>query len=97
LRDGAAIEVLIRPEAIRLSAIAGERPAAVARVAAARMLGRSSLIHLDMGDRHADGDDAHRRHLHSRMPGRFLPPEGETLAVALDLAQTFVFPREAPP
>ncbi|MGE0714752.1 MAG: ABC transporter ATP-binding protein, partial [Alphaproteobacteria bacterium] len=73
LRDGAAIEVLIRPEAIRLSAIAGERPAAVARVAAARMLGRSSMIQIDMGDRHEDGDDAQRRHLHSRMPGRFLP------------------------
>ncbi|MCC7276093.1 MAG: ABC transporter ATP-binding protein [Alphaproteobacteria bacterium] len=93
LREGTPAEVLIRPEAIRLAPCAEDapRPACVARVIAARMLGRSSLIHL--GVARADGP-AH--HVHARVPGRFLPVEGSVLAVTLDLAQTFVFARETP-
>ena len=98
--DGTAVEVLIRPEALRLSpapgadsapgAAADEDGPGRARVLAARMLGRSSLIHLDV----AVGGGG-RLHLHARVPGRFLPAEGTSLAVALDRAQTFVFAREA--
>ncbi|WP_374449269.1 ABC transporter ATP-binding protein [Stella sp.] len=86
--DGAPVEVLIRPEAIRLSDPADSAPVARVRVIAARMLGRTSLVHLSI-----EGGGA--IHLHARVPGRFLPPEGAVLAVAADPAQTFVFAREA--
>ena len=91
LADGTAVEVLIRPEALHLSKktpamAAGEGKAA--RVMAARMLGRSSLVHLSV-----DGANGQDLHLHARIPGRYLPKEDELLAVDLDPSQVFVFPR----
>ncbi|BBK30888.1 iron(III) transport system ATP-binding protein [Stella humosa] len=90
--DGTAVDILIRPEAIRLSAPieSGAGPAGRVRVVAARMLGRSSLLHLA-----AEGGAAGALHLHARVPGRFLPAEGTILAATLDREQTFVFAREA--
>jgi iron(III) transport system ATP-binding protein len=88
LDDGEAAEVLVRPEALRLSV--PERSAAevpiLARVEAARLLGRSSIVHLRVQD--GRGGSVH---LHSRMPGQFLPPEGSHVSVTLDHAQAFVF------
>jgi len=83
LTDGGEAAVLIRPEALRLSQ-APHGP--VARVIAARMLGRSSLIHLSVRD-----DEGAELHLHARSPGRFLPEEGQELSVSLDSSQAFVF------
>ncbi len=83
LPEGSAVEVLIRPEALRLKP-AGQ--GASGRVIAARMLGRSSLVHLSV-----DGLNGNPLHLHSRMPGRFLPEEGSRVAIELDLEQSFVF------
>jgi iron(III) transport system ATP-binding protein len=85
--DGLEVEVLIRPEALTL------RPAATggsggdadgegggrARVMAARLLGRTSLVHLSV-----DGADGQDLHLHARVPGRFLPEENEIMSVQLD-------------
>lgn len=89
LADGTAVEVLVRPEALRLRSPGGNGAAQPepARVMAARLLGRSSLIHLSI-----DGPNGTQHHLHSRMPGRFLPPIEAPLAIELDLAQAFVFP-----
>ncbi|MCC7166511.1 MAG: ABC transporter ATP-binding protein [Rhodospirillales bacterium] len=84
LAEGAQALVLIRPEAVRLASEEVEG-AALARVLAARLLGRASLVHLAVGE-------PERLHLHARIPGRFLPAEGERLAVRLDPAQVFVFP-----
>ena len=85
MADGVSAEVLIRPEALRLSRPnAGDIPGA--RVIAARMLGRSSLVHLCLC--RLAGEELH---MHSRMPGRFLPKEDELLSVELDRSQTFVF------
>jgi iron(III) transport system ATP-binding protein len=81
LRDGQA-ELLIRPEALALHPDA----AGAAEVLAARMLGRTSLVHL----RVAVGDGP-ALHLHARIPGRFLPAEGERLAVTLDESQAHVY------
>jgi len=83
------VEVLIRPEALNLRPLGpkcgpSERPA---RVLAARMLGRSSLVHLSVPV--PGGTDLH---VHARIPGRFLPQEGQSLAVKLDRSQAFVFP-----
>jgi iron(III) transport system ATP-binding protein len=88
LAEGAAVEVLIRPEALRLHpATAHDGEGAVARVMAARMLGRSSLIHLSV-PQPAGGE----LHLHARIPGRFLPQDEQLLEIHLDRSQTFVFP-----
>lgn len=94
IAEGAAVDVLIRPEALKLSA----GPAAMApdgsvptlaRVMAARLLGRSSLIHLGVPD--GKGGSVH---LHARVPGQFLPPEESHVSVVLDRTQAFVFPAE---
>ena len=92
LAEGAEVEVLIRPEALRLQPLGAdaEAGAGTARVMTARMLGRSSLVHLSI-----NGDGGPALHLHARVPGRFLPPEDELLAVHLDRSQAFVFPCQA--
>ena len=90
LAEGADAQVLIRPEALKLSPADGRPPeedAAEARVLAARMLGRTSLVHLCTCRQ--SGEELH---LHARVPGRFLPPEETVLRVGLDRAQAFVFP-----
>ncbi len=93
LSDGSPVEVLIRPEALRL-----ERPAegaaavaGMARVMASRMLGRTSLVHLS-----PVGFDGWDSHLHARVPGQYLPREEELLEVHLDRSQSFVFPLQKP-
>lgn len=86
LTDRSAVEILIRPEALRLSQTPG---VPMARVIAARMLGRSSLIHLSV----PNGAEA-AIHLHARAPGRFLPEDGQELSITLDSSQAFVFPAQ---
>ena len=87
LADGTPVEVVIRPEAIRFLPGGDQSDGPLVRVEAARMLGRTSLVHLSMA-----GEDQ-GVHLHARVAGRFLPREGKLLRVALDGEQTFVFPR----
>jgi iron(III) transport system ATP-binding protein len=91
LAEETSVVVLIRPEALHLRPL--RRDAAprdgIVQVMAARMLGRSSLIHLSVSL--ANGHDLH---LHARVPGRFLPGESELFEVELDRSQTFVFPTE---
>jgi iron(III) transport system ATP-binding protein len=93
LPEGTPVEVLIRPEALRLQSLADATSGAAgtAKVMASRMLGRSSLVHLSV-----TGGEGQDLHLHARIPGRFLPAEDEVLAIHLDRSQAFVFPlREA--
>jgi iron(III) transport system ATP-binding protein len=89
LPEGSAAEVLIRPEALKLRAQANGADPRAARVLAARMLGRSTLVHLAV-----DGAGGAKLHLHARVPGRFLPAEGSAWTVELDLDQSFVFPAQ---
>ncbi len=88
LSDGRPVEVLIRPEGLHLRT-GGEavNGAVLGRVEAARLLGRTSLVHLSVDDG-AGGD----LHLHARMPGQFLPGEQSHVTIALDPSQAFVFP-----
>jgi iron(III) transport system ATP-binding protein len=69
-------------------------------VLAARLLGRTSWVHLALaGAGEAGGPhegEAGHLHFHARAPGRFLPPESEVLGVRLDPAQAFVFPDPGP-
>lgn len=87
LADGVPVEILIRPEALRLSRAPGTP---MARIVASRMLGRTSLIHMSITDN--SGSDVH---LHARVPGRFLPGDSERLSIALDTSQAFVFPQKS--
>ena len=85
--DGAAVTVMVRPEALELTAIEdGGTPAVVGRVLASRMLGRTSLVHLQV-----ETPDGAGLHLHARVPGRYLPPPDERLAVSLDRSLAFVY------
>ena len=58
---------------------------------AARLLGRTSLVHLSV-----PAADGRILHLHARMPGIFLPPDGSHVSVVLDPRQAFVFPAGGP-
>ncbi len=90
MAEGSTADVLVRPEALRLAPIHESLdPKRAVTVIAARMLGRTSLIHLCICRQ-----TGQELHLHSRMPGRFLPPENSILSVELDSAQAFVFPAD---
>ena len=85
IAEGTAVDVLVRPEALRIGGAGeGGKPASVVT---SRLLGRSSLIHLSVAD--AEGGDLH---LHSRVSGRVLPGEGTAVNVTLDEHNVFVFP-----
>ena len=88
LADGTPVDVLVRPEALTISShgIADAK----ALVSAARLLGRTTLVHLN-----AMGEEGEQVHLHARIPGRRLPRPGEEVTLAVDQAQSFVFPRNA--
>jgi iron(III) transport system ATP-binding protein len=88
LPDGSEAEILIRPEAMQLCRTGPDRPPRV-KVLTARMLGHTSLIHMC-----TCATSPHEAHLHARMPGRYLPPEGDLQSVELDRSQVFVFPAE---
>jgi len=87
LREGSRAAVLIRPEALLLSPDPGDTAPVVARVEAARLLGRTSLVHLSVS-----GEGGNAVHMHARVPGQFLPDQGSWVSIALDGRQAFVFP-----
>ncbi len=80
----AALEVLIRPEALRLCPIEGPGMPIV-EVEAARQLGRQSMIHMALAT--ARG----KLHLHCKMDGQFLPPPGERFGVGINPDLVYVF------
>ncbi|HSH47531.1 MAG TPA: ABC transporter ATP-binding protein [Halomonas sp.] len=92
LADGTLVRVLVRPEALGVTAL-NEAPAANhddernSHVLMARLLGRTSLVHICAHS--ADGDEMH---MHARVPGVFLPQEGQPVGLELDCSQVFVFP-----
>jgi len=93
--EAAMVQVVIRPEALKLAPANGKGGApCIAKVMASRLLGRSSWIHLDIGGPAGTGlggEAGHPQHFHARVPGSYLPAENEMLAVRLDPTQVFVF------
>ncbi len=84
--EGAPVDVLVRPEGLRL----GAEAAPVAEVEACRLLGATTLVHLALPD-----GSGGLLHLHARLPpGRRLA-RGERVTVTLDPERAFVFPPEA--
>lgn len=90
--EGAEVQVLIRPEALQL-AWAGEddHSANVGLVRTARLLGRSTLVHLDI-----PSPEGGSLHMHSRVPRNVAFGEGDEVAVSLDPSQAFVFSATEP-
>ena len=87
IADGARVDVLIRPEALRLTDGADERVAR-ATVVAVHPLGHSTIVELRLG---GDG-----RVLRARVPGPVAPTPGARVDIVLDPGQTFVFPCDDP-
>lgn len=86
--DGQRVRVLIRPEAVRVTPLEGNVSGlGVSHVIMSRLLGATSLVHIC-----AHGPDDQEMHLHARVPGVFLPEEGQSVALDLDLSQVFIFP-----
>lgn len=86
LPSGTPVEVLIRPEALRIGEDNGfaEGPAKVCRV---QFAGGSSLVQL--------GFDQDRTHVQAKFPGHHKMTIGERLHIDIDVSQTFVFPKDA--
>ncbi|WP_119678294.1 ABC transporter ATP-binding protein [Indioceanicola profundi] len=95
LAEGEEVDVLIRPEGLHLTTgpddAVGPEVGNLARVEASRLLGRSSLVHLRVHDGRGG-----TLHMHARMAGQFLPPEGSYVSVRLEERQSFVFPARHP-
>ena len=92
LREGSQVEVLMRPEALRIVPALGKplpEGGALAHILTVRMLRRASFLHLCLGDFAGS-----HLHFHCRVPGRHKPNVGETVHVTLDRAQAFVFPMD---
>ena len=101
LADGATVEILIRPEALRLSrpgetlevragdvlGMTGSRARAPVKAVSARSLGRSSFIVMAV----PDGNGACLT-VEARVPGVFLPKPGEEVAFTVNASQAYVFP-----
>jgi len=85
--DGTSVDVMVRPDALKLSPGAGAAPGQpCARVCDVRYAGGSSHIRLGLGE----GEVPHT-HVQVRRPGRVVVHEGERLGVEIDPSQTFVF------
>ncbi|MEE4639098.1 MAG: ABC transporter ATP-binding protein, partial [Wenzhouxiangella sp.] len=90
LPDGSPALVMVRPEAIRVVVVG--KPQSQHRkthVIMSRLLGRNSMVHICLHDHHN-----REFHLHSTMPGVFLPQENQQVELHLDQSQAFVFPLE---
>jgi len=86
LPDGTAVQVLIRPEALRVLPVSRQGPHNGSHVLMSRLLGRASFIHLCV---HHGSDEYH---MHAHMPGVFLPQRDQPVDIQLDPQQAFVFP-----
>ncbi|UUX50095.1 ABC transporter ATP-binding protein [Nisaea acidiphila] len=90
LSEGTTATVVVRPEGLRVTTLQAGQSDYTARVMQARLLGRSSLIHLHVQS--GENGGSIEWHFHSRMPGIFLPETGTRLRIDLDPGQIFVFP-----
>jgi len=90
LAEGTRATVVVRPEAVAIlpwTAAVADEPGGV--VEQARLLGRTSLIHMTASSPARPGRSVH---LHARVPGVYLPQPGMQVRIRIDPAQTFVFP-----
>lgn len=90
LPEGSSAVVMVRPEGIRVVVVgqSDDRHRST-HVIMSRLLGRNSLVHVCLHDR-----ENREYHLHSNMPGVFLPQENQPVELHLDPSQAFVFPKD---
>jgi len=90
LADGQPATVVIRPEGVRILPWSeGAAEHLGGEVEQARLLGRTSLVHVTVrGEGRWTGAAVH---LHVRVPGVYLPRPGTRVRIDLDPAQSFVF------
>ena len=87
LPEGSLGDIIVRTEAIKLRpSMPLDGACCRARVVAARLLGRTSLVHLEVSQPGAP------LHLHARIAGRNFPAEGSDVVLSLDSELAFVFP-----
>ncbi len=91
IADGTPVLVMVRPQGVRV-VVVGEQDGKHrdSHVVMSRLLGRSSMVHICVHDQ-----ENREFHMHSTMPGVFLPQENQRVELHLDQSQTFVFPRGA--
>jgi len=99
IQNDTAVQVIIRPEALKLSphdpAVDHRDPNhahAHGTVSERKYIGRSTLVHMDTHD----PDDTTQKpvHLHARVPGGFLDQTTDLQDIFLDQSQVFVFEDE---
>jgi iron(III) transport system ATP-binding protein len=83
--EGMPVEVLLRPEGLRV-----DPSGAGAEVEACRMVGAMTLVHLAVPD-----GQGGLLHLHARMPAGPVLARGQPVGIAVDPERAFVFPAEA--
>jgi iron(III) transport system ATP-binding protein len=89
LDDGTRVEVVVRPESVRLTPASGDADGTIATVTDVRTVGRASLVRLCMA-----GSGGREWHLEARLLGRDLPGVGSRVAVSVAEGQALVFARE---
>ncbi len=88
--EGANVRILIRPEAVKVTPLEGKvADDRTSHVIMSRLLGPTSLLHIC-----AHGPDGQEMHLHAKVPGVFLPEEGQAVSLELDMPQVFLFEAE---
>ena len=86
--DGTRVLVMVRPEGVRVVVVGGpDSSHRESHVIMSRLLGRNSMVHICVHDQ-----QNREFHMHSTMPGVFLPQENQRVELHLDQSQTFVFP-----
>ena len=88
-QDNQSVNVVIRPEAIKLSQ---EKSPLLnpntGVVVDSKFLGNSAIIHMTVNDQLNK-----KHHIHSKVIGNFLPPAASSVSITLDQSHIFVFPR----
>ncbi len=88
IADGTPVLVMVRPEGVRVVVVGHpDSHHRESHVVMSRLLGRNSMLHICVHDEHN-----REFHMHSTMPGVFLPQENQRVELHLDQSQTFVFP-----
>ncbi len=86
--EGAAVDVLLRPEYLTVRKRGARARAAIAaRVVMSRILGHTNIVHLSV-----PRPDGAPLHLHARTMGRFLPRPDEEVDIVTDHDHAFLFP-----
>ena len=85
-RDGAPVEVLIRPDGLSIAPDGDGGSGPVMQVCSVHFAGASSVVRLgpEQGAREHD-------HFHARLPGLFRHGVGDAVRISIDRSQSFVF------